>query len=211
MAAQLNYGFSTPKGVAGGKVDLADDIVASRTVEAEDGVLKFGMAVAIGTNAGDGIKMVSSSTTANDVEGVLLHAANTEQDMSGKVVIKSGSTQSVMKKGHVWGWLSSDAVHKYGAKAYVVVDGDEAGSFTHASAAASVYVQCDSSTSGAKEVVADDTASPTANQIKISAVTPGYVPAVGDYVVSKQIHGATVDIGAVFGNASDTGIAVIEL
>lgn len=113
MAAQLNYGFSTPKGVAGGKVDLADDIVASRTVEAEDGVLKFGMAVAIGTNAGDGIKMVSSRTTANDVEGVLLHAANTEQDMSGKVVIKSGSAQSVMKKGHVWGRLSSDAVHKY--------------------------------------------------------------------------------------------------
>lgn len=211
MAAQLDYGFSTPKGVAGGKFDLADDIVASRIVEAADGVLRFGMAVAIGVNAGDGITMVSSSTTAEDVEGVLLHAANTEQDMNGKVVIKHGSAQSVMKKGHVWGRLSSDAVYKYGAKAYVVVDGDEAGSFTSTSAAATAYVKCDSSTSGAKEVVADDTESPTASQIKISDVTPGYVPEVGEYVVSKQVHGATIDIGAKFGNATDDGIAAIIL
>lgn len=211
MAAQLNYGFSTPKGVAGGKVDLADDIVISRTIEAEDGALKFGMAVAIGTNAGDGIKMVSSSTSAKNVEGVLLHAANTEQDMNGKVVIKQGTTQSVMKKGHVWGRLSSDAVHQYGEKAYVVVDGDEAGSFTHTSAAATVYVACDSTTSGAKEVVADDTETPTASQIKVSEVTPGYVPEVGEYVVSKQVHGTTIDIGAKFGNATDDGIAIIIL
>lgn len=156
MAAQLNYGFSTPKGVAGGKVDLADDIVISRTVEAEDGAFKFGMAVAIGTNAGDGIKMVSSSTAAKDVEGVLLHAANTEQDMNGKVVIKKGTTQSVMKKGHVWGRLAADAEATYKQPAYVVASGDDAGCFTN---------------------VAD----------------------------------GNVDIGAVFGNISDTGIAVIEL
>lgn len=156
MAAQLNYGFSTPKGVAGGKVDLADDIVASRTVEAEDGVLKFGMAVAVGENAGDGIKLVSEGTTKEQIDGVLLHAANTEQDMSGKVVIKKGTTQSVMRKGHVWGRLASNAEPTYNKPAYVVATGEDAGCFTH---------EADSN----------------------------------------------IDIGAVFGNASDTGIAVIVL
>jgi len=156
MAAQLTYGFSTPKGLAGGKVDLADDVVASRTVEAADGVLKFGMAVAVGDNAGDGIKAVSEGITKDKIDGVLLHAANTEQDMSGKVVIKNGTTQSVMKKGHVWGRLATGAEATYKAAAYVVASGEDAGCFTN---------------------VAD----------------------------------GNIDIGAVFGNATDTGIAVIEL
>lgn len=52
MAAQMNYSFDTPKGVAGGKVDLAYDEVVTRQNEEADGVLKFGMAAAVGTSAG---------------------------------------------------------------------------------------------------------------------------------------------------------------
>lgn len=33
MAAQMNYSFDTPKGVAGGKVDLAYDEVVTRQNE----------------------------------------------------------------------------------------------------------------------------------------------------------------------------------
>ncbi len=68
--------------------------------------------------------------------------------------------------------------------------------------------------SGALEVVADDTASPTAAQIKVSGVTPvsgGYVPAVSDHVEKKKLHGDTVDIGSNFGTEKDDGIAVIIL
>lgn len=133
MAAQLDYGFSTPKGVAGGKVDLAYDEVVTRQVEDADGVVKFGMAVAIGTSAGATIKKPVEGTTAAQIEGVLLHAANTEQDMNGKVVIKKGTSQGVMRKGHVWGRIASDATPAYGSVAYVVVSGDDAGTFTEKS------------------------------------------------------------------------------
>lgn len=216
MAAQLNYSFDTPKGVAGGKVDLAYDEVVTRQNEAADGKLKFGMAAAVGASAGSTVKVPVTGTTKTQIEGVVLHAANTEQDMSGKVILKKDVSVGIMRRGHVWGRLAGGAVPSYSATAYVVVDGDDAGCFTHSSAAVSVYEECESTASGAKQVVADSIESPTASQIKLSAVTPaasGYTPAVGDYVVSKQLHGATLDIGAKFGNASDAdnGIAVIEL
>ena len=50
------------------------------------------------------------------------------------------------------------------------------------------YVKSTSDAEGAKEVVASSTASPSASQIKLSAVTPcadGYTPKVGDYVVKN--------------------------
>lgn len=216
MAAQLKYSYDTPKGVPGGKVDISFDNVDTRTNEEADGVLKYGMAVQTGTYPGTTVKVPASGATKSAIEGVALSLPNTEQDMQGNVVVRNGATIGVMRRGKVWGRLASDAVPVSGQTAYVVVDGEEAGSFTSASAAASVYVECESTDSGAKEVVADDTASPTSDQIKVSAVTPvqkGYVPAVGDYVLSEQIHGATLDAGIVFGNQTDAdnGIAIVEI
>ena len=215
MAAQLKYSQSTPKGVPGGKFDISYDEVVSRVnQEAEDGVLKFGMAAQTATDAGIGVKVPVSGATASQIEGLVLRSGVTERDLQGRVNIRSGATVGVMTRGRAWGRIASDAVPVSGQKAYVVLDGDEAGSFTSASAAASAYIQCESTDSGAKEVVADDTETPTSSQIKLSAVTPvqsGYTPATGDYVMSKEIHGATLDAGFVFGDAADTsnGIAVI--
>lgn len=214
MAAQLDYNYGTSKGVPGGKVDISFDEVITRNNEAGDGVLKYGMAASVGTVPGVNVTVPTAGTAAGKIEGVIICHPNTEQDMKGNVIVKQNASVGIMRKGHVWGRTASDAEPSYGSNAYVVVDGDEAGTFTSASAAANVYEQCKSGTAGAKEVVADETASPTASQIKVSEVTPvadGYSPAVGDYVVSKQLHGATVDIGAVFGNATDDGIAVIIL
>ena len=165
MAAQTSYSFDTPKGVAGGKVDLAYDEVVTRQNEEEDGVLKFGMAVAVGTSAGSTVKVPATSTTKNQIEGVVLHAANTEQDASGKVILKKNVSVGIMRKGHVWGRLAADAVPTYAEVAYVVTSGDDAGAFTHLAKQAG-----------------DDGAD-------------------------------NLDIGAKFGNVSDTdnGIAVIEL
>ena len=213
---QLTYTYETPKGVPGGKVDISFDDVASRRNEEPDGKLRFGMAAQTGTYPGATVKVPVSGAAKADVEGVVLSAPNTEKDREGHVIVHEGATVSVMRHGRVWGRISSDAVPVSGATAYVVVDGDEAGCFTHASAAESVYVECESTDTGAKQVVSDDTESPTSSQIKVSAVTPvqnGYVPAEGDYVASKQIHGATLDAGFTFGSEADTdnGIAVIEI
>lgn len=213
MSAQTNYSYSTPKGVPGGKYDISDDIVNSRTNDEADGNMKFGLAVAVGSTPGASVKVPVAGTTKEKIEGVTLHAENTEQDMNGKVVIKNGATLGVMTKGHVWGRTGEGAEPTYRDKAYVIVDGEDAGCFTHRSEAYTRYEQCESGTAGAKQIIANEE-SVSGQQIKLESVTPvapGYTPVVGDYVVSKQHHGATVDIGAVFGNASDDGIAVIEL
>lgn len=134
MAAQMNYGYSTPKGFAGSKADLTPvDEVVTRNNEEEDGVLGFGVAVVTGTAAGTGVKLPTAGATADMFEGVVLHQANTEQDRNGKVIVRKGVSLGVVRKGHVWGKTASDAEPEYGKKAYVVVDGAEAGMFTSAS------------------------------------------------------------------------------
>ena len=131
MAAQLDYGYSTPKGVAGSKYDIAFDEVITRKNEEADGVLKYGMAAMVGANAGSGVKVPATGCTADKIEGVVLRAANTEQDMGGQVVVKNNVSVGIVRRGHVWGRTASDAVPAYGAKAYVVVTGADAGTFTH--------------------------------------------------------------------------------
>lgn len=131
MAAQMDYGYRTPKGVAGGKFDIAFDEVVTRKNEEKDGVLKYGMAAMVGTTAGTDVKVPATGCTAAQIEGIVLHAANTEQDMKGKVVVPEGASVGILRKGHVWARIASDAVPAYGAKAYVVVTGEDAGTFTH--------------------------------------------------------------------------------
>ena len=156
MAAQKDYRYSTPKGVPGGKVDISFDEVATRINEAEDGALKFGMAAAVGSAPGANVTIPGADTTAEKIEGVVLHHPNTEHSQDGKVVIKKDATVGIMTKGRVWARLAADIIPAYREKAYVCISGDDAGAFTN---------------------VAD----------------------------------GALDIGAVFGNASDDGIAVIEL
>lgn len=133
MAAQMNYSYSTPKGVPGGKYDLSYDEVVTRINEEADGIMQYGLAVVVGTNAGGAVKRPASGANANDFEGIVLHTANTEQDMSGKVVVKKGVALNIMKRGKVWGRIASNAKAIYGKAAYVVVSGEEAGCFTDSS------------------------------------------------------------------------------
>jgi len=216
--AQLNYSYETPSGLAGGKVDIGFDTVVSRKNTSDDGDVKFGMGVVKGTVAGKDVKKVVSGSQAGDFEGIVLQEQNVEQNLQGQVILKKGAELSVMTQGNVWGRVATEVetAPTYKATAYLVVDGDDAGSFTNQSSSYSVYVKCLSTDTGAKKVVADSTANPTSDEIKLASVTPTlstYTPAVNDYVVSKQLHGAGVDVGAKFGNEADTknGIAVIEL
>lgn len=86
----------------------------------------------MGTDAGNSIKVPVTGTTAAQIEGITIALPNTEQDMAGKVVVKKNASLSVMKKGNIWGRLATGATPTYGAKAYVIPEGDEAGTFTHA-------------------------------------------------------------------------------
>lgn len=128
MAAQLNYEYSTPKSIPGAKADLSVDIVNARRNDEENGVMKFGMAVATGKTAGHSVKVPTATT--DTIEGVVLHAENTEHDMAGDVIVKKNVTVDVMKLGHVWGRLATGVKPVYGAPAYVVCSGDDAGCFT---------------------------------------------------------------------------------
>lgn len=131
MAAQKDYSYDTPKGIPGGKFDLGLDYVVTRINEAEDGTLKFGMAVAVGTKSGIGVTVPTSGTTKDQIDGIVLHNPATEHDMNGKVIVKKNASLSILKKGRIWARLATDATPTYGAKAYVVPSGDDAGTFTN--------------------------------------------------------------------------------
>lgn len=156
MAARKDYTYSTPKGVPGGKVDLASDEVITRINEAEDGAMKYGMAAMVGSNPGSNVTVPTADATAAKIEGVVLCHPNTERDMKGRVIVKKDAALGIMRKGHIWGRLAEGVTPVYGEKAYVSLAEDDAGTFTDAAEGA-------------------------------------------------------VDIGAVFGNAADDGIAVIIL
>lgn len=213
MAAQTSYNFGFAKGVAGGLYDLSAHDIPTRQSE---GDLSFGLGVVKGTNAGVDVKKPSSSSSAKDFEGVVVHnSVMTEVDMDNKVVIKGNRTVGCLVSGKVWVPVAPGTAPSYKEKAYLVKDGEYAGCFTSQSGAYSEYVQCESGAEGAKKVVGED-ASPGSNEIKASSVTPvadGYTPKEGDYVKSTQLYTGGLDVGAVFGTAADTenGIAVIVL
>jgi len=213
MAAQTSYNFGFAKGVSGGLFDLSAHEIPTRQAEEN---LTFGLGVVKGTNAGVDVKKPTSSNSAADFEGVVVHnSVMTELDMDNNLVIKAKRTVGCLVSGKIWASLAPGAVPSYKSKAYLVKDGDYAGYFTSQSSAYSVYEQCESTDTGAKLIVAD-TATPDTGEIKISDVAPvadGYTPKAGDYVKSVQIYGAGLDVGAVFGTAADTdnGIAVIVL
>lgn len=129
MAAQLDYGYSIPKGVAGGKVDLTYDKVVTRMNEEESGTLKYGMVAMVGTTPGSTVK-VANGATADKIEGVVLCEANTEMDMEGQVVVRKNTSVGIMKKGHIWGKVATGVTPQYGKTAYVVVSGADVGTFT---------------------------------------------------------------------------------
>ena len=132
MAAQKNYGFETSKAIAGAKADLGFDDVVTRTNEGEDGTIKFGMAVKVGTTAGTGVALPSTGTTADKIEGVVLYNPTTEYGTDGKVVIKKNANVGIMRKGRIWARTANGITPKYGEKAYVIVtDGENAGTFTN--------------------------------------------------------------------------------
>ena len=132
MSAQINYGFKTAIGEAGGLVDLAPYVVNSFANEAETGKMKFGVGVVAGTAAGQ-VKLPGADATAAKFEGIVVNRRTTEYDLEGKIHIRQYSTLGVMRYGHIYGRVAAGATPAYGDPVYMVKSGDEAGYFTNVS------------------------------------------------------------------------------
>ena len=129
MAAQTSYGFSFPKGVAGGLYDLSAHNVITR--QAEGTGLAFGIGVVIGTNKGTDVKIPTSSATSDDFEGVVVHnSVMVEKNVDNKCFIGDKRTVGCLHFGRIWVKTAKNAVPGYNKTVYMITDGDEAGMFT---------------------------------------------------------------------------------
>lgn len=131
MSAQTRYGYSTPVGAAGGIVDLAPYAIDTFLNEEETGVLRFGVGVVAGANAGTGIKLPVAASTAATFEGIVTNNRTTEYDMEGKLYVRKAKAVGVMRYGRIYGRVASDVEPAYGDAVYMIVSGDEAGCFTN--------------------------------------------------------------------------------
>ena len=132
MSVQTAYNFYTEKGVAGGLYDLSHHDVNSRRNECEDGVLKFGMGVVVGTTKGAQVKLPASGANIASFEGIVVNGHSTEMDMAGEVAVKNEATVGVLTHGRVWARIKAGITPAYGDALYLITAGENAGLFTNA-------------------------------------------------------------------------------
>lgn len=135
MSAQINYGFSTPIGSAGGIVDLAPYAIDSFLNDEDNGKLKFGIGVVRGEKPGVGIKLPATDSTAAKFEGITTNNRTTEYNMDGDLSIRKGASVGVMRYGRIYARVADGVTVKYGDALYLLTDGENAGMFTNAASA----------------------------------------------------------------------------
>lgn len=131
MSAQTYYGYSTPKGHAGGIYDLAPYAIDTFLNEAATGKMMFGMGVVQGSNPGVNIDIPATGATAEKFEGVTTNNRTTEYDMEGKLSVRKGASVGVMRYGKIYARVAEGVEPAYGEAVYLIVDGEEAGCFTN--------------------------------------------------------------------------------
>lgn len=131
MSAQNSYAFHTGNGVAGGLYDIGPYVVDSRTNEEDNSKLRFGHGIVDGTAPGKQVKLPTAESTNENFEGIVVNSHAHEQDFNGDVHLRKGETVGVLKEGRAYVRLAAEAVPTYGAPLYLIVDGDEAGCFSH--------------------------------------------------------------------------------
>lgn len=130
---QKSYSYTTPKGVAGGLMDLTPYQIDSRiNGETAPGALKFGMGVVQGATPGTNVVRPTAAATADKFEGLVLTGFTQEMDAAGNVNIQPKQTVGVLRYGKAWARLPKDTAVAYGDKLYLITAGDDAGLFTNA-------------------------------------------------------------------------------
>lgn len=130
---QTSYSYNTPIGAAGGIVDLAPHYIRSYTNEAANGAMAFGLGVVTGANAGVGVKVPVSGSTAAEFEGIVTNRRTTELDLEGNLSLRNKCSLGVMRYGTIYALLAEGATPAYGDPVYMVKSGDDAGKFTDSS------------------------------------------------------------------------------
>lgn len=129
---QKSYSYTTPKGVAGGLMDLSPYSVDSRVNgETTPGALKFGMGVVQGTTPGTNVALPTAAATADKFEGLLLTGFVQEMDAEGSVAVKPKQTVGVLRYGKAWARVPKNTTAAYGDKLYLITSGNNAGLFTN--------------------------------------------------------------------------------
>lgn len=131
MSAQTRYSFSAPIGNPGGLVDLAPYAIDTFRNEEKAGVMKFGIGVVRGADAGKGIAVPASGATADQFEGITTNNRTTEYDMEGVLTVRKNAAVGVLRYGRIYARVAAEATPSYGDTLYLIVEGDEAGSFTN--------------------------------------------------------------------------------
>ena len=119
MSAQMNYGYSTPIGQAGGIYDLYPHGISAFHNEADNGVMKFGMAATVGTRPGVDVKAGGDG----DFVGMVNNRRTNEHAIFGGIELRNGCTVGVMTYGRGFALLDEDAAPAYGDKVYYTADG----------------------------------------------------------------------------------------
>lgn len=133
MGAQTNYNYGMPYGVAGGIVDISNKDIVTRTNEETGNALKFGMGVVQGTDAGKGVKIPVTASTAAVFEGIVVNSHSQEMDRDGNVNIAPKQAVGVLTYGKIWARIVAEITPVYGEALYLVTSGENAGYFTNAS------------------------------------------------------------------------------
>ncbi len=127
---QNNYGFKSQIGTPGGLYDSSPHSIISRANGEEDSkALGFGFGVVQGDTPGTDVKLPTEGSTAGEFEGVAVSGI-AERDLDGTVRINPTKVIGLLSWGKVWVRVPAGETVVYGAKAYLIKSGDDAGKFT---------------------------------------------------------------------------------
>jgi len=127
---QLNYGYATPAGIAGGLKDLSPYAIDTRNNVEATGVLLYGTGVVQGANSGNDINLPTTASTVAEFEGVAMNGFTTQHSLEGSIGVPENMPVGILGYGKAWVRVGEDANVSYGEDVYLITDGEEAGFFT---------------------------------------------------------------------------------
>lgn len=134
MSAQTSYTQATPRGVAGGLVDLSTHAINTRLNGEVGNTMKFGMGVVQGATPGSDVRIPATGATAAKFEGITVNGYTSEMDREGAVTIPPLASLGILQYGKIWARTKAGIAPAYGEALHLIISGNDAGLFTNAAA-----------------------------------------------------------------------------